>query len=445
MSDDPLDSPAGPLPEPHGDQGARPDTPQLAGTMKPVVAPAYPALDGEPAEAAIPATDADPATEPGVGMDAPHEAPGAAPLRRPARPPGLPRPAAPPRARVVDPTETGDGTVLGLPVLTRQDFVSGADVRWCPGCGDYAVLAAVQRALPELAQHREKVVFVSGIGCSSRFPYYMNTYGFHTIHGRAPAVATGLKTSRPDLDVWVVTGDGDALSIGAGHTVHMLRRNLDVQVLLFNNQIYGLTKGQYSPTSEAGKVTKSSPYGSVDHPFNPAALALGAEGTFVARTLDRDPKHMQAVLRAAHEHRGTSFVEIYQNCNIFNDGAFADFTDRETKAERALFVEHGQPLLFAGGTRGLRLDGLTIREVDVAAEGTSDVLVYDATDRMLAHVVIDQLFWAADLPRPFGVLYRESRPTYDALLNEQVEAVTARKGRGDLAALLASGDTWTVE
>jgi 2-oxoglutarate ferredoxin oxidoreductase subunit beta len=344
----------------------------------------------------------------------------------------------------VDPTETGDGTALGLPVLTRQDFVSGADVRWCPGCGDYAVLAAVQRALPELAQHREKVVFVSGIGCSSRFPYYMNTYGFHTIHGRAPAVATGLKASRPDLDVWVVTGDGDALSIGAGHTVHMLRRNLDVQVLLFNNQIYGLTKGQYSPTSEAGKVTKSSPYGSVDHPFNPAALALGAEGTFVARTLDRDPKHMQAVLRAAHEHRGTSFVEIYQNCNIFNDGAFADFTDRETKGERALFVEHGQPLLYANGTRGLRLDGLTIREVDVAAEGTSDVLVYDATDRTLAHVVIDQLFWAANLPRPFGVLYRESRPTYDALLNEQVEAVTARKGRGDLAALLASGDTWTV-
>ncbi|HEX8386198.1 MAG TPA: thiamine pyrophosphate-dependent enzyme, partial [Rubricoccaceae bacterium] len=260
----------------------------------------------------------------------------------------------------------------------------------------------------------------------------------------APAVATGLKTARPDLDVWVVTGDGDALSIGAGHTVHMLRRNLDVQVLLFNNQIYGLTKGQYSPTSEAGKVTKSSPYGSVDHPFNPAALALGAEGTFVARTLDRDPKHMQEVLRQAHAHRGTSFVEIYQNCNIFNDLAFAEFTERETKPERALFVEHGKPLLFANGTRGIRLDGLRLREVDVAAEGVSDCLVYDATDRALAHLVIDQLFWTADLPRPFGVLYREERPTYDALLNAQVAEVTATKGSGRLAALLASGDTWTV-
>ena len=452
MSDD-LTQPGGEPPAPRGDEGARPDAPEPAGKMHPVVAPALPALDGERAVPAIPATDADATAEPGVGMDTPpavdalaaaRRAP-ALPVRPPARPPGAARPAVPTRARLVDPTETGDGAALELPVLTRQDFVSGADVRWCPGCGDYAVLAAVQRALPELAAHRENVVFVSGIGCSSRFPYYMNTYGFHSIHGRAPAIATGLKASRPDLDVWVVTGDGDALSIGAGHTVHMLRRNLDVQVLLFNNQIYGLTKGQYSPTSEAGKVTKSSPYGSVDHPFNPAALALGAEGTFVARTLDRDPKHMQAVLREAHAHRGTSFVEIYQNCNIFNDGAFAEFTERETKAERTVFVEHGQPVLFAGGTRGLRLDGLTLREVDVAAEGASDVLVYDATDRALAHLVVDQLFWAADLPRPFGVLYRESRPTYDALLNEQVAEVTARKGPGDLAALLASGDTWTVE
>ena len=436
--------PGGTPPEPRGDPGARPDTPEPAGTMKPVVAPALPALDGAPAEPAIPATDADAASEPGVGMDAPHETP-SVPVRRPARPPGAVRPVVPPRARVVDPTEAGDGEALGLPVLTRQDFVSGADVRWCPGCGDYAVLAAVQRALPELARHREKVVFVSGIGCSSRFPYYMNTYGFHSIHGRAPAIATGLKVTRPDLDVWVVTGDGDALSIGAGHTVHMLRRNLDVQVLLFNNQIYGLTKGQYSPTSEAGKVTKSSPYGSVDHPFNPAALALGAEGTFVARTLDRDPKHMQAVLRAAHEHRGTSFVEIYQNCNIFNDHAFAEFTDRETKAERALFVEHGQPLLYAGGTRGLRLDGLKLREVDVEASGASDVLAYDATDRALAHLVVDQLFWTADLPRPFGVLYRETRPTVDAQINAQLADVTARRGPGRLADLLASGDTWVVE
>ena len=442
MSDD-LTQPGGPPPEPRGDQGARPDTPEPAGKIYPVVAPALPALDGERAVPAIDATDSDPASEPGVGMDAP-EASAPAPLKKPARPPGAARPVVPPRARTVDYTE-GDGSTLDLPVLTRQDFVSGADVRWCPGCGDYAVLAAVQRALPELATHRENVVFVSGIGCSSRFPYYMNTYGFHTIHGRAPAVATGLKASRPELDVWVVTGDGDALSIGAGHTVHMLRRNVDLQVLLFNNQIYGLTKGQYSPTSEAGKVTKSTPYGSVERPLNPAALALGSEGSFVARTLDRDPKHMQAVLRAAHEHRGTSFVEIYQNCNIFNDGAFAEFTERGTKAERALFVEHGQPLLFAGGTRGLRLDGLTLREVDIETEGVSDVLVYDATSRAMAHLIVDQLFWTADLPRPFGVLYRESRPTYDTLLNEQVAAVTARKGPGDLAALLASGDTWTVE
>ncbi len=446
MSDD-TSRPGGTPPTPRGDKGARPDTPQPAGTRKPVVAPALPALPGHPAEPAILATDAESASEPGFPTP---EAPAASkpatlPLKKPARPPGMARPAAPPRARVVDPTETGDGAGPGLPVLTRQDFVSGADVRWCPGCGDYAVLAAVQRALPELAEHRENVVFVSGIGCSSRFPYYMNTYGFHSIHGRAPAIATGLKSARPELDVWIVTGDGDALSIGAGHTVHMLRRNLDVQVLLFNNQIYGLTKGQYSPTSEEGKVTKSSPFGSLDHPFNPAVLALGAEATFVARTLDRDPKHMQAVLRAAHDHRGTSFVEIYQNCNIFNDGAFADFTDRETKAERSLFVEHGQPMLYANGTRGLRLDGLTLREVDVDADGASDVLAYDASDRALAHLVADQLFRTPDLPRPFGVLYQTSRPTYDALLNAQVEAVTAEHGRGDLAELLASGDTWTVE
>jgi 2-oxoglutarate ferredoxin oxidoreductase subunit beta len=344
----------------------------------------------------------------------------------------------------VDPE--GDGAALGLPVLTRKDFASGADVRWCPGCGDYAVLAAVQRALPELAENKENVVFISGIGCSSRFPYYMNTYGFHSIHGRAPALATGLKASRPELDVWMVTGDGDALSIGAGHTVHLLRRNLDLQVLLFNNQIYGLTKGQYSPTSETGKVTGSSPYGSIDHPFNPAALALGADGTFVARTLDRDPKHMQEVIRAAHEHRGTSFVEIYQNCNIFNDGAFEVFTDRQTQPERALFVEHGRPMVYAGGTRGLRLDGLRLVSVPLGDGLTAeDCLHYDATDKALALLVTNQLFWDADLPRPFGVLYREERPTYDALLNAQVAEVMAARGAGDLNALLHAGETWTVE
>ncbi|MEM0961262.1 MAG: 2-oxoacid:ferredoxin oxidoreductase subunit beta [Bacteroidota bacterium] len=341
----------------------------------------------------------------------------------------------------------GDGAAVDLPVLSRKDFVSGADVRWCPGCGDYAVLAAVQRVLPDLAERREKVVFISGIGCSSRFPYYMNTYGFHSIHGRAPAVATGLKTTNPDLDVWVITGDGDALSIGAGHTAHMLRRNVDLQVLLFNNQIYGLTKGQYSPTSEFGKVTKSSPYGALDHPFNPAALALGSDGSFVARTLDRDPKHMQSILRAAHAHRGTSFVEIYQNCNIFNDGAFSDFTERATKPFRTVFLEHGEPAVYANGAMGLVLDGLRIHAVDLeSGEFTvDDCIVYDSTDKALAFAVVDQLFWDPDLPRPFGVLYQEQRPTYDSLLVKQIEKVRIAKGPGDLAELLASGETWTID
>ena len=259
-------------------------------------------------------------------------------------------------------------------------------------------------------------------------------------------MATGLKSTRPELDVWVVTGDGDALSIGAGHTAHMLRRNVDLQVLLFNNQIYGLTKGQYSPTSEVGKVTKSSPFGSLDHPFNPAALALGSDGTFIARTLDRDPKHMQAVLKAAHAHRGTSFVEIYQNCNIFNDGAFFDFTERDSKPLRTLFVEEGKPMTYANRTKGLVLDGLRLRSVDLGGDRTeADCVVYDSTDKALALLVVDQMFWSADLPRPFGVLYREDRPTYDALLNAQVDAVREAKGPGDLKALLAQGETWTIE
>jgi len=454
--------PGGTPPQPRGVQGADPDAVEPAGTRKPVVMPAQPATGDAPARPAVPATDADPHAEPGVGAARrPAMPPGTPPGTRspvlpPARPPGAARPAPPPRARVVDPTESGDpgapgqagdGAVVALPTLTRADFATGADVRWCPGCGDYAVLAAVQRALPELAERRENVVFISGIGCSSRFPYYLNTYGMHSIHGRAPAFATGLKLSRPELDVWVVTGDGDALSIGAGHTVHMMRRNVDLQVLLFNNQIYGLTKGQYSPTSETGKVTKSSPYGSVDHPFNPVALALGADASFVARTLDRDPKHMQAVLRAAHDHRGTSFVEIYQNCNIFNDLAFADFTERDSKPLRTVMVEHGQPLVYANGAKGLRLDGLRLRAVDLAAGDASvdDCLVYDATDKMLAHALVDQLFWDAEMPRPFGVLYREERPTYDAQLNAQVAEVTAKAGAGDLDALLASGATWEIE
>jgi 2-oxoglutarate ferredoxin oxidoreductase subunit beta len=447
MSDEPNTNlpariPLGGAPEEAGPGGAH--TPGATGPagLPAASKPAGPAKPAGPPGAAKPAGlppggppgAKKPALPPGAG------GPGGA-VRPPARPGA--RPAAPPEARVVAPE--GDGDLGTLPVLSKKDFVTGADVRWCPGCGDYAVLAAVQRALPELVDRRENVVFVSGIGCSSRFPYYLNTYGFHTIHGRAPAIATGLKVARPELDVWVVTGDGDALSIGAGHFVHLCRRNLDVQVLLFNNQIYGLTKGQYSPTSEPGKVTKSTPFGSVDHPFNPGALALGAGASFVARTLDRDAKHMQATLRRAADHRGTSFVEVYQNCNIFNDGAFFDFTERESKPERALFVEHGQPLIYADGKMGLALDGLRLKSLDLdGPASSSDCLVYDETDRTLATLVADQLF-GADLPRPFGVLYREERSTYDAAVSAQVEAARAKPGAGDLAALLRSGETWTIE
>ena len=446
MSDDAPTPDAGGPTAPDAPEGARPDVPQPAGT-RPPVQPEDATSTPKPSapHTADTAADGTPVTPRTPTRPLAARKPAMPPkAKKPARPPGAKRPTVPPRARLVDP-EGGDGTALGLPVLTRKDFASDQDVRWCPGCGDYAVLAAVQRVLPELVERKERTVFISGIGCSSRFPYYMDTYGFHTIHGRAPTIATGLKVSRPELDVWVVTGDGDALSIGAGHTAHLLRRNVDLQVLLFNNQIYGLTKGQYSPTSEVGKVTKSSPFGSIDHPFNPAALALGSDGTFVARTLDRDPKHMTATLRRAHAHRGTSFVEVYQNCNIFNDGAFLDFTERASKPERALLLEHGRPMTFGGGTRGLVLDGLTLRAVDLGDGLTEDdLLVHDETDKALALVLAQQTFWSPDLPRPFGVLYREERPTYDALLTEQVEAVRREHGPGRLQALLESGDTWEI-
>jgi 2-oxoglutarate ferredoxin oxidoreductase subunit beta len=318
-------------------------------------------------------------------------------------------------------------------------------VRWCPGCGDYAILATVQRLLPDLGVPKENLVFISGIGCSGRFPYYMNTYGMHSIHGRAPAFATGLKVSRPELDVWVVTGDGDALSIGGNHLIHVLRRNVNLQVLLFNNEIYGLTKGQYSPTSEQGKITKSSPYGSLDAPFNPVAVALGADASFVARSLDRDPKHLRRMMEAAHAHAGTGFLEIYQNCNIFNDGAFAEFTDRKTKPARTLFLEHGEPMTFDGGAKGVRLDGLTPEAIDLetGAWSADDCVVYDETNRELAHLAA-RMFWQDDLPRPFGVFYRTERPTYEDLLHTQIAGITERKGAGDLQALLRAGETWTV-
>jgi 2-oxoglutarate/2-oxoacid ferredoxin oxidoreductase subunit beta len=372
--------------------------------------------------------------------------PAGPPGSRPAGPPMAGRPATLPTGRkpVLPPGEAAGGDGAPDP-LTRKDFSSDQDVRWCPGCGDYAVLAATQRVLPELIERKENVVFISGIGCSSRFPYYMNTYGMHTIHGRAPTVAMGLKCANPDLDVWVVTGDGDALSIGASHFVHLLRRNLDLQVLLFNNHIYGLTKGQYSPTSERGKVTASTPYGSLDHPFNPLALALGADATFVARTLDRDPAHMQKMLRRAHGHRGTSFVEVYQNCNIFNDGAFFRFTEKDSKPHHTVLLENGRPLIFENGKMGLRLDGLKLQRVDLA-EGpwsADDCLVHDETDRTLAGL-LTRIFWDPELPQPIGVFYREERPTYEQLLRAQLDDVRQKHGAPDLATLLRSGETWAI-
>ena len=368
--------------------------------------------------------------------------------KKPAGPPGSKKPAGPPGAKKPDgptlpPGYSGDGGGCGL---SRKDFSSDQDVRWCPGCGDYAILATVQRLLPELDVPKENTVFISGIGCAGRFPYYMDTYGMHTIHGRAPTFATGLKCANPELDVWIVTGDGDALSIGGNHLIHLCRRNLDTQVLLFNNKIYGLTKGQYSPTSEEGKVTKSTPHGSIDAPFNPVAVALGADASFVARTMDRDPKHMKTMMKASHEHAGTAFLEIYQNCNIFNDGAFFEFTERGTKASRALFVEDGEPLTYANGERGLRLDGLSLEAIDLTDDrwSVSDCLVYDTSNREMAHL-IGRIFDQPDLPRPFGVLYQTERPTYDQLLHDQLDAVRAERGDGDLEALLHSGETWTID
>jgi 2-oxoglutarate ferredoxin oxidoreductase subunit beta len=334
---------------------------------------------------------------------------------------------------------------------TRKDFTSGAEVRWCPGCGDYAILAAVQGFMPELGIKRENVVCVSGIGCSSRFPYYLDTYGLHSIHGRAPAIATGLATARPDLNVWVITGDGDALSIGGNHLIHALRRNVNLTILLFNNRIYGLTKGQYSPTSEPGKVTKSTPAGSVDTPFNPISLALGAEASFVARTLDSDRKHLTSVLRQAVEHRGSALVEIYQNCPIFNDGAFDVLKDRDEAAARLIRLEHGQPIRFgADGERGVirRPDG-TLDVAAVNEVGDDAVIVHNAHDPNPAvQFALSRLDESSLSHVPIGVLRSVSRPTYDDLVREQVDTAIADNGGpasdDDLAALLAGKDTWTV-
>ncbi len=330
---------------------------------------------------------------------------------------------------------------------TAKDFSSDQDVRWCPGCGDYSVLAQVQRVMPDLNIPREKIVFISGIGCSSRFPYYMNTYGFHSIHGRAPAIASGLKIARPDLSVWVATGDGDGLSIGGNHMIHVLRRNVDINILMFNNQIYGLTKGQYSPTSEMGKITKTSPVGSVDMPFNPASLALGSGGTFVARSLDRDPKHMQSIIKRAAEHKGTSFVEIYQNCNVFNDGAFFSFTEKETKPDTVVFLEHGKPLVFGkDNDKGIKLDGFSPVVVSLTdgSHSANDLLVHNEKDSTLAFILANMTY-NPELPRPVGIFLASDRPRYEVEMEKQIDSAISKRGKGSLEKLLNSGDTWVIQ
>ncbi len=331
--------------------------------------------------------------------------------------------------------------------LTTKDFKSDQEVRWCPGCGDYAILAAFQAFLPELGIPRENVVVISGIGCSSRLPYYVDTYGMHSIHGRAPAIATGLAATRPDLSVWVITGDGDALSIGGNHLIHALRRNINIKILLFNNRIYGLTKGQYSPTSEQGKITKSTPFGSLDTPFNPISLALGAEAGFVARTVDSDRKHLTSVLRAAADHRGAAFIEIYQNCPIFNDDAFAPLTAPETRDDRVVRLEHGQPIRFgAQGQFGLRFGRYGSLEVaEVSGTDPQTLLVHNAEEADPSYAfALSRLDVPGFAHTPIGVYRRVARPTYDDAMTAQISDTRARQGEGDLAALLAGPDTWQV-
>jgi 2-oxoglutarate/2-oxoacid ferredoxin oxidoreductase subunit beta len=331
--------------------------------------------------------------------------------------------------------------------LSRKDFQSDQEVRWCPGCGDYSILTAVQLLLPELDVKPENLVFVSGIGCAARFPYYMNVYGLHGIHGRAPAIATGIALSRPDLDVWVITGDGDALSIGGNHLIHSLRRNVNFTMLLFNNQIYGLTKGQYSPTSEVGKVTKSTPFGSIDHPFNPVSLALGAEATFVARTHDMDRKHMTETFRRAHAHQGSSFVEVYQNCNVFNDGAFAAVTAKEARPNMLIDLKHGEPIRFgAEGQHGVVLNARGETEVvDVADGGEDRLLVHDEhrDDPSLAFA-LSRLADTPTVPTPVGVFRDVERLIYEGEVQRQLVGAQEQRGPGDLEALISSGATWEV-
>ena len=330
--------------------------------------------------------------------------------------------------------------------LTKKDFVSDQEVRWCPGCGDYAILNSVQKTFPDLGVAKENFLVVSGIGCSSRFPYYMNTFGFHSIHGRAPAVATGAKLANPELSVWLITGDGDAMSIGGNHFIHILRRNVDLNILMFNNRIYGLTKGQYSPTSEVGKVTKSTPNGSLDYPFNPVSLALGSGGTFIARTIDKDIKHQSAIYKEAHNHKGSSFVEIYQNCNIFNDGAFSALTDRDTKLNSVISLIHNEPMIFGDQeNKGLILDGFNLKIVELDDNySANDLLIHDKHDKNLA-MLICEMTYDDSLPTPVGILYEESKPTYDEMLTNQVNKQIKDKSPGNLEDLIYTKNTWTVD
>ena len=333
--------------------------------------------------------------------------------------------------------------------LTAKDYASSQDVRWCPGCGDYSILAQVQRTLPDIIEKdKEKVVWVSGIGCSSRFPYYMNTYGFHGIHGRAAAIATGVKVANPDLDVWVATGDGDLLSIGGNHFIHTCRKNVDIKILLFNNRIYGLTKGQYSPTSEKGKVTKSTPFGSVDYPFNPVSLALGSEATFIARSIDRNPKHLQEIIKRAGKHKGTAFVEVYQNCNIFNDGAFSLLTEKDTKDDHVLVLEHDKPMVFGKNSdKGIKLDGAKPVLVDLnnGKFSKNDLLVHDefSVEPILA-MVLAHITDHPDFPTPIGVFRQVFKETYDGGIASQIELVKSKRGEGDLMKTLYGANTWEV-
>jgi len=328
--------------------------------------------------------------------------------------------------------------------LTKKDFISDQEVRWCPGCGDYAILAQVQKVFPTLGIPKENMVVVSGIGCSSRFPYYMNTYGFHSIHGRAPAIASGIKLSNPDLSVWVVTGDGDAMSIGGNHFIHVLRRNIDMNILLFNNRIYGLTKGQYSPTSEIGKVTKSTPMGSLDYPFNPPALAFGASATFIARTIDRELKHMGSMVEESSKHIGTSFLEIYQNCNIFNDGAFSNLTDKAIKSDNVIVLEENMPMLFGKEKdKGLILEGTQFRVVTLGKDySESDILIHNPEDRNLG-LILSEMTYNEDLPVPIGIFYKENKPTYDFMMTDQINR--AKTKVVDLQSIIEGPNPWNVK